>query len=301
MSTDNATSPRVTVICATYNYSSVLPYSIGSVIDQTYTDWEMLVVGDECTDDSEEVVEGIKRENNEDRVRWINLVPGTKNQYGPNNEGLRQARGEFIAYIGHDDLWLPHHLEVLVAAMDAGADVAYSTTYWPNEDGSALTNWAPDECYLPSSTMHRRALTDELGVWRDYRELVEGPFNDLRKRFKAKGARFDYVPRLSIIKIAAALRKDVYHTKTCQEQQHWLARIRQEPDLEPKLLVNVLKHTYASYWENHLARTNALGYRVAYHLKRLSRGQLPLVGRLRRAKPGDRIRDYNRTRNVHKE
>lgn len=49
-------SPRVTVIIATYNGSSVLRYAIDSVLDQTMRDFELLVVGDRCTDDSEQVV-----------------------------------------------------------------------------------------------------------------------------------------------------------------------------------------------------------------------------------------------------
>src|ERR1041384_1641145 len=48
--------PRVTVIIPPYNWSTVLPYSIGSVLDQTFTDFELLVIGDGCTDDSEAVV-----------------------------------------------------------------------------------------------------------------------------------------------------------------------------------------------------------------------------------------------------
>jgi hypothetical protein len=51
----SAASPRVTVIIPTYNWSSVLPYSIGSALRQSFTDFELLVIGDGCTDDSEQV------------------------------------------------------------------------------------------------------------------------------------------------------------------------------------------------------------------------------------------------------
>jgi len=77
-------SPRVTVIVATYNWSTVLPYAIASVLDQTMRDFELLVVGDGCTDDSEQVVAGIR----DPRVRWINLPANTGHQFGPNNRGL---------------------------------------------------------------------------------------------------------------------------------------------------------------------------------------------------------------------
>ena len=109
------------MIIATYNWATVLPYSIGSVLDQTFTDFELLVIGDGCTDESEQVVAAIA----DPRVHWINLPTNTGNQAGPNNEGLRRARGDIVAHLGHDDLWLPRHLEHLVAAIDAGAAVAH--------------------------------------------------------------------------------------------------------------------------------------------------------------------------------
>jgi glycosyltransferase involved in cell wall biosynthesis len=106
--------PRVTVIIPTYNWSTVLSYAIRSVLRQTFTDFELLVIGDGCTDDSEQVVSAI----DDPRVQWINLPVNSRHQSTPNNEGLKRASGEYIAYLGHDDLWLPHHLGVTVAALD---------------------------------------------------------------------------------------------------------------------------------------------------------------------------------------
>src|SRR6185436_5194467 len=115
--------PRVTVIIPTYNWSSVLPFSIGSVLRQTFLDFELLVLGDGCTDDSESVVS----RTGDERVRSINLPANTGHQSGPNNEGLRQARGEIVAYLGHDDLWLPHHLASIVSTFDrSNTDFAYA-------------------------------------------------------------------------------------------------------------------------------------------------------------------------------
>jgi len=85
--------PLLTIIIPTYNWSTVLPYSIGSALRQTFSNFEVLVVGDGCTDDSESVV----RTHGDKRVRWINLPANTGHQSAPNNEGLRQALGEYIA------------------------------------------------------------------------------------------------------------------------------------------------------------------------------------------------------------
>jgi len=65
----DAAAPSVSVIISTYNWSSVLPCAIGSVLNQAFQDFEILVVGDGCTDDSGDVVAGI----GDRRVRWINL------------------------------------------------------------------------------------------------------------------------------------------------------------------------------------------------------------------------------------
>ena len=223
-------TPRVTVLTATYNWSSVLPYSIGSALAQTFADFELLVLGDGCTDDSAEVVRGI----GDPRVQWIEL-PRHGHQSGPNNEGIRRARGEYIAYLGHDDLWLPHHLEVLVAALDAGADFAHAAMAIVLADGTAhhAATLAPTGC------AHRRAMIDVIGGWNEYRTLTVMPEEDLWNRARAAGMRFTFVPRLTSIKLPAAWRRHVYRERPSHEQAAWQQRIRSEPDLEMKLLVSM--------------------------------------------------------------
>lgn len=237
-------SPRVTAIIATYNRSDLLPYSIGSVLRQTYADFEVLVVGDGCTDDSEAVVASMR----DSRVRWINLPANSGHQSAPNNEGIRQARGDIIAYLGHDDLWLPHHLQVHIDALDArGADLASSICTVVGPDGgcwaavpSASNGWfAPPTC-----TTHRRQLIEELGEWKDYRSIARsrdvGPDVELWRRARAAGKKVAFARRLTGIKFPGALRRDVYRKRSHDEQQNWLDRVDREPDLERSLLVDGL-------------------------------------------------------------
>ncbi len=235
-------NPQVTVILPTYNWSSVLRYAIRSVLGQTFTNFELLVIGDGCTDDSEQVA----AESGDPRVRWINLSANTGHQSGPNNEGLRQARGEIIAYHGHDDLWLPHHLAVMVDSLHTtGADLAHSLCFMVPAEGEAgwllipqreLGTYAPPLCVV-----HRKSLTDRMGGWQLYRELGTTPPDvELWRRAAASGAKLTFVPRLTGIKFPASVRRDVYRTRPTHEQQEWTSRIAADPDLEAHLLAHAV-------------------------------------------------------------
>lgn len=233
--------PRVTVIIPTWNWSSVLPFSIGSVLAQTFTDFELLVIGDGCTDDSEQVVAAIA----DPRVRWINIARAG-HQSGPNNEGLRQARGEIIAYLGHDDLWLPHHLALHVAAIDAGADFSCSLVAFVGPDDAYVECPLPDpkrgSFMVPTGICHRASMTRAVGGWTDFRELAISPEADLMLRAFRAQLRYAPLERLTAVKFPAAIRRNVYRTRPCHEQAAWFARIRTEPDLEAMILGRIVVH-----------------------------------------------------------
>lgn len=226
----------------------MLPYSIGSVLRQEFADFELLVVGDGCTDNSEEVVNSIA----DPRVRWINLPANAGHQSAPNNEGLKRARGELIAYLGHDDLWFPHHLSSLTAKIAEGYDLVYGVTAMICPDGTIHAKpsssdyirgmWMP-----PSSVVHRKEIVERVGVWRDYRELNEDPEIDLWRRAFDSGYRFSSVARLNVIKFPAAFRKDCYKKGLCNEQAEWTQRIENEPDLERTLLMRALFASLQEY------------------------------------------------------
>ena len=82
-----STAPIVSVVLATYNRSRVLAHAIESVRSSTLTDWELIVVGDHCTDDTAEVVASF----DDPRITFINLPQNVGEQSGPNNEGVRRG------------------------------------------------------------------------------------------------------------------------------------------------------------------------------------------------------------------
>jgi glycosyltransferase involved in cell wall biosynthesis len=234
-------SPLVTVIIATYNWSTVLPYAINSVLRQTMDDFELLVIGDGCTDDSEKVVTSMA----DPRVRWINLPSNTGHQAGPNNRGLAEAKGEFIAYLGHDDLWLGHHLECMIAALQSsGAGVAVSllSRIFPGKRVGSPLFPGPNGVSggPPCCIVYRRSVTDRTGGWRDYRELRLPPDADLFSRAKAAGFATVFVPRLTALKFPASVRKNVYRDKPSHEQAWWFEQIRSRPDFEPSHLIEMM-------------------------------------------------------------
>jgi glycosyltransferase involved in cell wall biosynthesis len=242
--------PRVSIIVPTYNWSAVLPFSIASALEQSFDDFELLVIGDGCTDDSGEVVAAA----GDPRVQWANLPANSGHQSAPNNEGLRRARGELVAYLGHDDLWLPHHLACLVAAIDAGADMAFGMVRMvpaaPEVQASALAGrYRPGAWVAPTATVHRRALSERLGGWRDHRRLGADPETELWQRFHAAGARIEGVKRLTAVKFPASARRGVYRERPHHEQAAWLARIRAEPDFEAVELASLATEMAAAVRE----------------------------------------------------
>jgi hypothetical protein len=105
--------PIVTVVVATYNRVPALIGALGSVLHQTVPDWECLVIGDCCAPQTGEAV----AELGDPRMRFINLPERCFEQALPNSVGMALAQGEHLAFLNHDDFWLPDHLERAVASL----------------------------------------------------------------------------------------------------------------------------------------------------------------------------------------
>ncbi|AEC51970.1 glycosyl transferase [Pyrococcus sp. NA2] len=101
--------PTVSVIIPTHNRAKLLKRAIISVLNQTFEDFEIIVVDDASSDNTPKIIESIK----DSRIRYIRLE---KNSGAPTarNIGIKKARGKFIALLDDDDEWLPRKLEVQV-------------------------------------------------------------------------------------------------------------------------------------------------------------------------------------------
>ena len=169
--------PVVSVVLPTHNRADVLPFAVASVLYQSFPSLELLIVGDGCTDNTKEVVAGFEDE----RIRWFDLPKAPGFGYANRNVALRQARGEFVAYMPHDDLWLVDHLERLVRlANDRNVDFAHSRPVtvdrlgglWPSNFNleAAVGNGpltAKDLGIGIAPVLHRRDCLDRFGYWDD--------------------------------------------------------------------------------------------------------------------------------------
>ena len=107
-------SPKVSVIIPTYNRKDLLSEAIESVLRQTFTDYEVIVVDHGSTDGTAEWVQATYP----NRVRCVPL-PYCELPACARNAGIRAARGEFVAFLDSDDLWLPHTLNRLTQSARA--------------------------------------------------------------------------------------------------------------------------------------------------------------------------------------
>lgn len=105
--------PTVSVIIPTYERAEVLPRAVESVLEQTYEDFELLVVDDGSTDGTEEYLESV----DDERLRPI--YHGTnRGCNAARNTGVEAAKGEYVALLDSDDEWKPHMLESCVARIE---------------------------------------------------------------------------------------------------------------------------------------------------------------------------------------
>jgi glycosyltransferase involved in cell wall biosynthesis len=120
-------NPLVSVVMPTYNRARLLSRAVNSVLDQTYPNFELIVVDDCSTDGTEGVMQGFQ----DDRIRYIRHE---KNQGAPiaRNTGIRAAKGKYIAFQDSDDVWLSTKLEKQVNAFNSAPSdlgVIY-TSFW---------------------------------------------------------------------------------------------------------------------------------------------------------------------------
>ena len=236
--------PRFSVVVAAYNAAAWIVPALTSALRQTRPADEIIVVGDGCTDATGELIASTFG----DAVRWTNLARNSGGQSVPNNEGIRLSRGTHVAYLGHDDVWSPHHLERLAGVVDASdPDFAVSGAVLHGPPGSRfyqITGMFDDpgvaarEFFPPSSFAHRRDVVGRIGPWREASEIRAPADCDLLLRAVAAGCTFASTRSITVHKFAAGHRYLAYRFPSGREQERMLERLG-TPEEEARVLDEV--------------------------------------------------------------
>ena len=132
--------PKISVIIPAYNAEHTIEETIHSVLNQTFTDFELIVIDDGSKDRTVELAQAIQ----DDR---INVIPYENGGVATaRNRGITHAQGEYISFLDHDDLWTRDKLETQLQGLETypKAGVAYSwTLYMHNEAGNLRYSPAP--------------------------------------------------------------------------------------------------------------------------------------------------------------
>ena len=138
---ENNSKPLISIIMPTFNRAHILGRSINSVINQTYHDWELLLVDDASSDNTSEIILSY----NDNRIKYYTH---SRNMGGnaARNTGLRHARGNYIAFLDSDDEWMPTKLERQLAIIDdreSEAGVIYTGFSYINGNNQVIKKFVP--------------------------------------------------------------------------------------------------------------------------------------------------------------
>ena len=173
---DQSVVPRVSVVIPTYNYARYVPEAIDSVLAQSFEELEVIVVDDGSTDQTAEILRAFGGQLHDIRQEHRGLSAAR-------NTGIRAARGQYVAFLDSDDLWLPDKVSLQVARLDAKPEVGLvygETLFFDDSSPATLTlhshfaphpsgrilSWLVRGNVIPSPTpMVRRELFERVGLF----------------------------------------------------------------------------------------------------------------------------------------
>jgi hypothetical protein len=303
-------APRVSIITATYNRSDVLRCAIETVLHQTVADWEYVIAGDHCTDDTADVVASF----GDPRIRFVNRETNFGEQSVPNNEAFALTSAPYIAYLNHDDLWFPDHLETLLAYIEAtGADLVYSVPFAVDAQGLTFcgaTNselrYDPSHFLVASLWLLRRDLLEALGGWRHAVDThAVTPSQDLLTRAWQQGKDLRCCPKVTALFLPAGGRAQAYSQRDSRQHEALLAAMKQPGMREEMLTRHAMQ---ASRQLDELRRTPGVRGRLdrAFDaaIKALRWRPDAVRNRLARRKPGwvvDQLREMHGMKSLERE
>ena len=216
----------VSVIMPSYNTAKYIAETIRSVMNQTYPYWELIIVDDCSTDETDEVV---KQFLSDTRIRYLKNEKNSGAAVS-RNYALREAKGKWIAFLDSDDVWLPEKLERQINFMLEHGYKFSCTDYRVCRDGEFL----PYVCISPKVTTRRKLINycyiSTLTVMYDREFVGLIQVENIRKRN-------DYAMWLEVVKKTPCYRLPLYLSYYC----------RHNGSLSSGSKLRLVKHQYLLY------------------------------------------------------
>lgn len=201
MSAPQPGNPAVSVVIPTYNHARFLTGALQSVVNQTFTSWEALVINNYSEDDTEQVVHSF----NDPRITLVNFRNHGIIAAG-RNEGIRRSRGTYVAFLDSDDVWRPRKLELTVETLEAGADLVCHAEEWVGGGlaprtmqygPAAMATWRNlllrQNCISTSATTVRRSALIDVGLFDENPSFVTAEDYELWMRIARAGNRIAFL------------------------------------------------------------------------------------------------------------
>lgn len=205
----------VSVIIPAYNREILIHPTLDSVRNQALPPSEVLVIDDCSTDGTVKVVQEYATRYPEFPVRCL-VQKKNQGVSAARNRGIREASGEWIAFLDSDDMWEPHHLKTLADARDAsGAEVIFAcargysdtdptvserTWGWRFHSTHEVLRYLVKGCHiLPSAVMMRRELLLKAGLFDEEPAIQHAEDLDLWLRLGAEGVKFQHVREITCL------------------------------------------------------------------------------------------------------
>ena len=201
----NEKTPRVSVIIPTYNSAKYLAEAIDSVLNQTYTNYEIIVIDDGSTDNTVEILEQYQ-----DQIHY--LYQENQGVSAARNQGISWAKGELIAFLDADDIFMAHKLEKQVAVFEQEPELGIVNSGFRliRENGEFIADikrWQTiPELTIETWILHQPVLPSAMMFRKQWLEKVEG-FDtrwfssedvDLVFRLIAQGCLGRWLPEITI-------------------------------------------------------------------------------------------------------
>ncbi len=228
--------PIFTVIIPTHDHGEILRHAVQSVLGQTLASFELFIIGDGVDEATRKIANDLRRADS--RLSFYDLPKGPRLGEHYRHEILqRDARGDFVAYLSDDDLWLPNHLEVFSRNLQQ-YDFVHATPLVAMRDGDIFIypgDLEVEGCreylltqknFIPLSSMaHRLDFYKTLPFgWRTTPDGIPTDLYMIRQILEYSNVRAYSICEVTMLNFPSAPRRDMSLQERSRELEKWSAR-----------------------------------------------------------------------------